>query len=81
MNFPPVNMAACLATSTYRSSLDELAEAADRIQELYDLQRVYAVETPVPSLATPQKPDALIRLMEKIELPCQSFLNLVVAGP
>ncbi|VUZ52110.1 unnamed protein product [Hymenolepis diminuta] len=77
----PVNMAACLTTSTYRSSLDGLVEAADKIQELYDRPRVHAVETPVPGLITQQKPDALIRLMEKIEPSCQSFLNLVVACP
>nr|CDS26817.1 hypothetical protein HmN_000699200 [Hymenolepis microstoma] len=37
----PANMTGCLATRTHRTTLDELAEVADWIQELYVQPRVH----------------------------------------
>nr|CUU99349.1 hypothetical transcript [Hymenolepis microstoma]CUU99350.1 hypothetical transcript [Hymenolepis microstoma] len=55
----PANMAACLATRTYRTNLDILAGVADRTQELYVQPRVHAVETQIPNPITPQQPGFL----------------------
>lgn len=63
----PVTMAACLATGTNRSSLDEIAKTADKILELNDRAAMHAMETPAPILVTPQQPDILARLLQKIE--------------
>ncbi|VUZ44406.1 unnamed protein product [Hymenolepis diminuta] len=49
------NMATCLASNVSRSNLDELAETADKIQELSDRSCVHA-------------PDVLTKVVEKLEL-------------
>ncbi|VUZ40853.1 unnamed protein product [Hymenolepis diminuta] len=64
----PANMTKCLATSVNRGNLDELAETADKVQELSDRPCVQAVETPIPNRVTTQQPDVLTKLLEKLEL-------------
>ncbi|VUZ46364.1 unnamed protein product [Hymenolepis diminuta] len=55
MKCSPANMATCLATSVNRGNLDELAEAADKIQELSNRPCVQVVETPIPNRVTTQQ--------------------------
>ncbi|VUZ50270.1 unnamed protein product [Hymenolepis diminuta] len=57
----PVNMVACLANSASRSSLDELVETADKIQELYDQSNILGVETPAPRLVNLEQSDVLTK--------------------
>ncbi|VUZ56582.1 unnamed protein product, partial [Hymenolepis diminuta] len=64
----PANMATCLAINVNRGNLDELAEAADKIQELSDGPCVQAVETPTPNRVITQQSDVLTKLLEKLEL-------------
>ncbi|VDL61792.1 unnamed protein product [Hymenolepis diminuta] len=64
----PTNMAAYLTTSINRGNLEELAEAADKIQELFERPCVQAVETPTPNRVTTQQSDVLTKLLEKLEL-------------
>ncbi|VUZ50070.1 unnamed protein product, partial [Hymenolepis diminuta] len=64
----PANMTTCLATNVNRGNLDELAEAADKIQELSDRPCIQAVETPTPNRVTTQQSDVLTKLLEKLEL-------------
>lgn len=63
----PVNMVACLANSASRSSLEESAETADKIQELYDRSSIHGVEIPAPSLVTLKQFDVLTKLVEKLK--------------
>ncbi|VUZ56619.1 unnamed protein product [Hymenolepis diminuta] len=51
----PANMATSLASNVSRSNLDELAEAADKIQELSDRSCIH-------------EPDVLSKFVEKLEL-------------
>ncbi|KAM3186428.1 hypothetical protein ACTXT7_004322 [Hymenolepis weldensis] len=61
-------MAICLASNVDRSNLDELAEAADKIQEFADRPYVHAVGTSTTNLLKAQQPDVLAKLLEKLEL-------------
>ncbi|KAM3181301.1 hypothetical protein ACTXT7_014629 [Hymenolepis weldensis] len=63
MKYLPVRTAACLATSTYRRTLDKFAGTADKLQKLYDRPRAHAVEGPASNLATPHRLEFLNRLM------------------
>ncbi|KAM3179574.1 hypothetical protein ACTXT7_000309 [Hymenolepis weldensis] len=69
----PVTMAACLVTSTNRSSLDELAKTAYKILELDGRAAIHSVETPAPILVTPQQPDILTRLLHISSNPQNQF--------
>nr|CDS34342.1 gag pol polyprotein [Hymenolepis microstoma] len=57
------NMAACHAIRNYCFNLEELAEVADRIQELYIQPCAHTMETPIPSPAFPQQSDILTILV------------------
>ncbi|KAM3182475.1 hypothetical protein ACTXT7_012299 [Hymenolepis weldensis] len=60
----PVNLAAFLAIVINGSSLDELAETAEKIRELYDRP----CRNSNPNLVNSQQTDVLAKLLEKLEL-------------
>ncbi|VUZ47511.1 unnamed protein product [Hymenolepis diminuta] len=52
MKCPSVNMATCLAVNVNKNNLDELAESADKIQELSDWLYSHVVRNITPSHIT-----------------------------
>nr|CUU00336.1 hypothetical transcript [Hymenolepis microstoma] len=61
----PANSSACLATRTCRTSLDDLAEVADRNQVLYVRSTLHSAETPIPSPSIPKLPEILTKPLKK----------------
>ncbi|KAM3180119.1 hypothetical protein ACTXT7_016929 [Hymenolepis weldensis] len=61
-------MAACLAASANGWNLEELAELANKIQELTNRTRIHAAKTPAPNPVTIQQPYVLTNLLEELEL-------------
>ncbi|VDO05561.1 unnamed protein product [Rodentolepis nana] len=61
---------------TYRTNLDELAKAADSIQDLHVQARDRAMPTSMPRPTTPQHPETFLHNLDrKLNSPCRDSVK------